>query len=269
MKLIVTLAIAILLILGIGCSNQDTQATHEQNVRTYINQTLKPAVALIYVGEGDNFSDKNFICTATAIAQTGNGYLFLTAAHCVIRNNGPMFLSTDANNPEIYYPAYIQGYGDLDKDQDFAILYVQANPGTFTTVKVGSNPAQDGEAVLSVSAPAGVGKATLRGTILMTYMNHDRPLNLNDGFHDNWQGDILFNTVGEAPGGSGSALICEDQMKICGIFVGMNSTSMIAIPIEKFEAWWIGIQRGEIGPYPQVPPVPIVQDKNGVNRVRK
>lgn len=252
MKQALSFFLALLLLVSIGCSRSNTQSqSHEQIVRKYINNTYTPAVALMYAEAGPG--KKIFGCTATAFQETDDGYLFLSAAHCVVSPPGDLFLSPDTSNPEVYYPAKVVAFGDLNHDVDFSVLFIQAPHGAFKIVRLGHNPDQPGEAILSISAPNGIGKAVLRGIISIMELPHHMVLDV-EGYRDDWRGDILMELPGEAPGSSGSTIICEDQMAVCGVIVGHAPGGSVAQPIEKFEVWWLLVRSGKIPEFPPPPP---------------
>lgn len=262
MKQVLSFFLALVLLVSIGCSGSDLQPqSKEQLVREYINNTYMPAVALIYASPSQG--KKIFGCTATAFQEVDEGYLFISAAHCVIGTPGDIFLSPDTSNPEIYYPAKVLAYGDLNSDVDYSVLYIKAPHGAFKMIRFGHNPTQPGEAIFSVSAPDGVGKALLRGVIAILSLPHHEVVNIQ-AYRDDWKGDILMELPGEYPGSSGSTIICEDQMAVCGIIAGHMPGGSVAQPIEKFEVWWLLVKSGRLPPFPPPPPLASSRDITNV-----
>lgn len=240
----------VVLLLAVGGLRLRTPKSHEQQVRNYVNAVLLPSTALMY--GTDQAGSKRFICTSSAFSRVSDGYLFLTAAHCVTSGVGPFFLSPDTQNPEVYYPASVVAYGDISKDQDFAVLHITADAKAFSLIDIGRNPSQLGEGLISVSATAGVGKSVLHGAVSILAIPHDIIVN-TPGYQDNWKGDVLFQMPGGGGGASGASITCEDQMKVCAIFTGTGPAGMVAEPIEKFIGWWASVQDGETDPKPPLP----------------
>lgn len=214
----------------------------EWRVSRFTENIYNPAVALLYTGD----ETKKFDCTATAFSLDRNGYLFLTAAHCVNSVHGPYFLSPDGDNPQLYYPATLVAYGEENQGYDFAILHIIAKEGSFTTVRLGHNPSKMGEKVLAISAPNGVGKSLTTGSIALPFIHHSLIAESIE-----WKGNFLFSASGEGHGSSGSAVICEDQMQACGVMIGIHDGGLyVAEPIERFKYWWPAVQRGDIQYFP-------------------
>src|SRR3954467_6127473 len=176
--------------------------TREADIREFINNQYTPATVLMYGGDEKR---KIFHCTATAFQRINTGYFFISAAHCVVREEN-IYLSLDTSNPAIYYKAKVLAYGDMNSDLDYAVLYVSASASAFTTVDLGHDPEQPGESIVSISAPEGVGKAVLRGTVSMLALPHDDWIN-DGGYHENWKGTVLYNMLGSEKGSSGSSLV--------------------------------------------------------------
>lgn len=243
--------LALGLLLG-ASFNKSSEVNDEQTVYSFINTQLVPATVLLYSGE-----EKSFRCTASDILNVEDSYVFATAAHC-ISGSKVFYISPNVKDPRVYYPATLMAYGDLRKDQDFAIFIVRAPAGTFTVVPLGHSPTQRGEPIFAISAPAEVGLAYLRGYVEIPEIQRTIIM-WSNGVADDWKGDVLVNMAGTQGGSSGSLVVCQDQMKVCGILVGVNGASMIVQPIDKFNKWFQDVLEGKVDPMPKMIPPDMYQ----------
>ena len=189
-------------------------------------------------------------CTATAFEKVDGGYLFVSAAHCVATSNVakervevsqvPHYISFDAVDNKVFFPAEIimAGYGA--KGDDFAILKVETDEdwsimplGDFTKVDFG-------EEVLNVAAPKGLGRQLFFGRVSLLSM--DRPV-LANGI--NWLHAALLQ-IFAGPGSSGSSIVSIQQEAIIAFLVGSvgGNPSVVAIPAFKFEAFRAAVEAG-------------------------
>jgi hypothetical protein len=192
-------------------------------------------------------------CTATAfqVVTDGNlpvGYLFASASHCVDGKKS-VDLTRDEfqdGGKKVFYHATVVAQSDRTTGVDAAVLYV-GTTDHFDLIPVGKNPVQLGEAILNLSGPQGAPKQIFMGAVSSLYLN--RPVVLDDDGSD-WEGFFLIMVPGEGPGSSGSMLVCEAQHAACGLTVGHMPGGIVALPIERFTAWWDAVGKHKISPFP-------------------
>lgn len=197
----------------------------------FVNKYYNRSVVILYAEyEGSLHGE----CSATAFEKTSDGYLFLTASHCV---NDPEILDFkvgDDNPTGKRYQVQSITYGDELKQDDFAVLSVKASAGTFKVVHLGRSPWFKGEPIFSINAPHMVGKSYVEGVVSLP----DIPSDQTEQDSGDWTHNVLFQMEGEGPGASGGSLMCEDQFEICGVIIGHVSGGMVAEPIGRFKQWW-------------------------------
>lgn len=242
------------LLLLLGCLSSLNSPTHEQKITSFINNVYSPSVGLMY-NKTDSVGGRRFVCTATAFSRAPEGFLFVSASHCVTPMVKDLYMSPDSTGPEIFYRAVPIAYGNLKVDADFSVIYVEANPTAFQIIPLGKDPSQISEKVFDISAPMGLGKVYTEGVISLTKIQRHLTWTYMGETVD-WQGNIFFQSPGDYSGSSGSALICENQLAVCGIMIGSVENGFVAKPISEFKIWWAGIRSGEIEKYPALPPPP-------------
>jgi len=212
----------------------------------------KTAVALLY--SQDDSGGMHMHCTATAYEKFARdekvadhdvkvqGYHFVTAAHCVGNDRKskaksadasriPFFLTFDeVNAPKVYYPAKPILIGYQSKGDDFSAFEVQTDK-EWTVIPLGDEKkAKDGEKIVNVASPLGLGKQVFEGTISSLYI--DRPVISGD---INWKG-AMFLQISAGPGSSGSSIISVEQKAIVGFLVGtVGGNNIVAIPVSRFK----------------------------------
>ena len=177
----------------------------------------------------------------TAFEKTKDGYLFATAAHCVGEDqtegkersakwqNTAFFMTFDEPQNKTFYPAEVRGVGFQHRGDDFAIFEVKTDQ-KWTTIGLGDEKKEeDGNPVINVASPLGLGKQVYRGVI--SSLDLDRPLIQGD---INWRHSISLQIAADG-GSSGSAIISAEQDKIIAFLVGtVGGAVVIAIPVSKF-----------------------------------
>lgn len=180
-------------------------------------------------------------CTTTAYAKEHNGYMFVSAAHCVGDDDVQHERSADATKTSFYitfdekkvkkfYLAKPLLVGYQHRGEDFSVFHVDTNE-EWTTIPLGDEQkAKEGTSIINVASPLGLGKQMFRGTI--SSLDLDRPIIEND---INWQHSMLLS-IQAGPGSSGSALVAEDQEAIVGFLVGtIGGNNIVGIPVSRFK----------------------------------
>lgn len=223
----------------------------DEKDKTFVNEA-KRAVGLLY--SQDESGGMRMLCTATAFeAVKGEGYNFVTAAHCVgsddvqkERSADPYktsyFITFDETGAEKkFYPAAAAFVGYQSRGEDFAVFSVKTKE-TWTTVDLGDEKkVVDGAQYWNIASPLGLGRQTFEGVVSSVYL--DRPLIQGD---INWKGTLVLQQAGVNGGSSGSALISKDQRAIIGFLVGsVGSSTIIAIPVSRFKAVYTAVAVGK------------------------
>jgi hypothetical protein len=215
-------------------------------------QTAYKATAILY-GE-DTSGSMHMKCTTTAYAKVPNGYLFVTASHCVsnqdtapdggeklskLQNVQPVKLMPDENyisfdevGDKQFMAAEVVAAGVQEEGNDFSILYVKTLRD-ISTISIGDESREViGNPVINIAAPEGLGRQLMHGYISMPKM--DRPVKQGS---INWSGAMILQ-IGAGPGSSGSAILSLKQSAIVGFLVGtVDGNNVIAIPASRFKAW--------------------------------
>lgn len=226
-------------------------------------ERVKSSVAILY--SQDSSGGLNMHCTVTAFEQITKditiagkptklvtGYYFATAAHCIGDDNvpkelaadtktTPFFITYDHSKVKTFYAAIPVFVGYQSRGEDLAMFRVNTNEEWPITPLGDEKKASDGDEILNVSAPLGLGKQVLYGNIASVFL--DRPL-IQDTI--NWTGTITLSLPGINGGSSGSAIVSEDQKAIVGILVGtVGEQTIVAIPISRFKAVRKAVEEGK------------------------
>jgi len=208
-------------------------------------EEVKEATMILYAQTEDGGMEQ--LCTTTIYQkltiEDKPGYLLATAAHCVAvvgddlqttKRASAWFVSFDeAIGPRVYHPAHVEGYGSLTRGDDFAVLHVYTSDD-WPVMKLGLvGKVKEGDEVLSVAAPQGLGRQVFRGSISL--LSLDRVIN-EKGIH--WQYAMLVQ-LPAGGGSSGAAIVSIKQKAIVGITVGLigGNPSVVALPISRFKAF--------------------------------
>mgnify|MGYP001610651264 CR=1 FL=1 len=202
-------------------------------------ERAKAATVLLY--SQDESGSMRMRCTATAFEKTQAGYRFVSAAHCIGNDdtqkekvadasNIPFYVTFDATEVKTFYAAAVTGVGYQHRGDDFATFDV-ATTGDWPTIPLGDEKkADEGDEILNVASPLGLGKQVFHGSIAKLEL--DRPIVEGD---INWKGSMTLQLPGTDGGSSGSAIISADQKAIVAFLVGtIGGSTIIAIPISKF-----------------------------------
>jgi len=186
-------------------------------------------------GEDGTFAPS---CTATAIMKVEGGYFFVTASHCI--DPGSDYYVTSDEQPKVLWQVAAIEKGNIAKGMDYAVLMVPTTQ-EFPVVPIGADPNNLlGEPVVSVTAPLGLGKQVLRGSIANPSVERSMVVHYNGKVIGNWKGGMLLQMPGINPASSGSAVGCVNQKAVCGIIVGVISTQIgqegVALPISRLAA---------------------------------
>lgn len=209
----------------------------------------KEAVGLLY--SQDASGGMTMHCTMTAYEKSKDGYLFATASHCIGNDvvekeksakwsDKSFFMTFDLADSKVFYPANVKAVGYQHRGDDFAVFEVKTNE-TWTVIPIGDEKQEaDGNAVLNVASPLGVGKQVYRGVI--SSLDIDRPIVQGD---INWRHTIGLQIAADG-GSSGSAVISEKQGKIIAFLVGTaGGAIVIAIPASRFLAFKKAVDEGK------------------------
>lgn len=201
---------------------------------------VRKSVALLYTQSEDGSFRMH--CTVTAYQKVQDGYLFVTAAHCVgddrvgeklsaDPSDESFYITFDLKGEKLFYEAKTRLVGYQHVGDDFAVFEVDTKD-KFSTVEIGDETTlHDGAEIINVAGPLGLGLQTFRGTISSLYI--DRPV-IDPRQGINWKG-AMFLQIQSGPGSSGSALVSVEQGKIVGLLVGtVGQGNTVGIPISRF-----------------------------------
>lgn len=241
-RVLASLLTAVLLCIAVPAEARDKQLTEH----------VKSAVAILYSQDGSG--GMRMHCTVTAFERlvqedpatkisTIIGYRFVTAAHCIGKDDTgkeksadtkqtPFFITFDESGTKRFWPAKPIFVGYQSRGEDIAEFEV-ATSESWATVALGDEKkSKDGDEILNISVPMGLGKQVLMGNIASVYL--DRPIVQGD---INWKGSMTLALMGVNGGSSGSAVVSDDQKAIVAILVGtIGETTITAIPISRFKA---------------------------------
>lgn len=198
----------------------------------------KAATAILYAQDAQG--GLSMRCTATAFEKVSGGYRFVSAAHCAgsddtareqVAKAPSLYITFDAADQKVFYPAKVTATGYQHRGDDFLILEVKSDE-KWPTIPVGDERKEaEGNAVLNIASPLGLGKQVFHGSI--SKLELDRPVVQGD---INWKGSVLLQMPGTDGGSSGSAVLSEQQGAIIAFLVGtIGGSTVTAIPATKFE----------------------------------
>jgi hypothetical protein len=212
----------------------------------FVKNMFYPATTLLYAQESDGTMKMR--CTATAIEKNATGYVFVTAAHCGCEDNvdehtvSPekafFFITEDSVADKHFLIANPIVCGYRHAGDDFFLLQVDTKV-VFPIVDIGTDP-EVLDPVVNVASPLGIGKQVFVGTISSPSL--DRPVVEDD---INWTHASLLQLFGTDGGSSGSALVCLNQHKVCGIVVGtVDKSTIIAMPVSRLKTMMKAFKEG-------------------------
>lgn len=215
-------------------------------------QLLKKALAAtaLVIAEDENGGTR-MVCTATAFERTGEITRFITAAHCVGDDDAAhervelektnWYVSFDNSDRKVLLPAKVVAAGYQREGDDFAVLEVTLDHAVEPIPLAPRDPAL-GERVINIASPLGLGKQLFTGHVTMEHLR--RPVVVRS---INWKDAVLLQ-INVGGGSSGSSVISEDQGAIVAVLVGTISNgdtpNVVAIPIEKFKAFYAAVKAG-------------------------
>jgi hypothetical protein len=236
MKFLATAALLLSMLLPLNaCADSIPQQPDPKAVPSTFLTDFYKATVVLYRQSGDDGSLQPS-CTATSIMKVEGGYFFMTASHC-IDPGSDYYVTSDAQDPKVFWMVTAVDKGNISRGLDYAVLYVPTTEA-FPVVELGTDPVNLlGEPVVSVSAPLGMGKQVLRGSIATPYVARSVVVRVNGKVLGNWKGSMLLQMPGVNPASSGSAVGCVNQRAVCGIIVGVISTEIgqeaVALPISR------------------------------------
>lgn len=202
-------------------------------------QLARDATAILY--SQDEQGGMQMLCTVTAFAKDGDTYKFVSAAHCVGNDDTAhervaayrkvsFYVTFDHVDQKVFYTAKAVAVGYQHRGDDFSVFEVKSKE-TWPIVPVGDErKEQEGNAVLNIASPLGLGKQVFHGSI--SKMELDRPIIDGD---INWKGTMLLQLPGVNGGSSGSSILSEKQEAIVAFLVGtIGGTTITAIPASRF-----------------------------------
>lgn len=214
-----------------------------------LTQRVFDATALLY--SQTLTGSYRFVCTATAFEKDGDTYRFISAAHCVGKDDTvkekvelypyDWFITFDDPKHKHFIPMKLVAVGYQSKGHDFAVLEGTIKKRKVPIVPLAENPAQMGENVINIAVPLGFGKQLFRGHVSLPRLR--RPF-IARGI--NWKNSILLQMSIDG-GSSGSAIVSTRQEAIIGFLVGgpgFGSIIVIAIPTKKFVKFWKSSKEG-------------------------
>lgn len=223
-----------------------------------LTERLRGAVGILYSQDASGgFSMR---CTATAFKKIPVGYLFVSAAHCVGKDDTqkeraadgsgvPFYITRDEpGETKTYHRARLTWAGYQSRGEDFAVFEVRSDEH-WNIIPLGDeSKEQEGSPITNIASPRGLGFQVFHGTI--SNLNLDRPV--IDGRGINWLGALLLD-ISAGPGSSGSALVSQKNEDIMGFLVGtIGGNNVVGIPVSRFKSvrdaveadkysWWAPI----------------------------
>lgn len=209
------------------------------------DDTAVKAVALLY--RQDYSGGLSMLCTTTAFEKTANGYLFVSAAHCVGDDGDGkaadpgttnFFITFDDPTNKTFYAATAKGVGYQHRGDDFSYFEV-VTKDTLQFIPLGDESEEKvGSEVTNISSPFGLGRQLFHGSI--SSMRLERPVIIDS---INWRDALMLQIVGPGPGSSGSAIVA--QGKIVAFLVGtVGTVNVVAIPVSKFKEFRTSVEHG-------------------------
>jgi hypothetical protein len=242
--------------------------TLSQAEKDYVNNTLYPATALLYVQNSEGSMDMR--CTSTAIAEDDKSYTFVSASHCgcvedtvknlVTPEKTFFFIAPDSSKDKIYLRATVVGCGFRHRGDDFLLLTI-GKTVHFPIVPLGKDPKLL-DAFINIGGPLGLGRQVFLGSVSAPKV--DRPIIEGD---INWEGAVLIQEFGVNGGSSGSSVICLDQHAVCACIVGsVGETTIIGMPVSRLIKFKADLEAGKYRWYNSNPDLPakiIVEGESG------
>jgi S1-C subfamily serine protease len=215
-----------------GQSNKDQAFT----------ERIKQATALLY--SQDESGGLRMHCTATAFEKTEDVYQFVTAAHCIGEDdpekekvaafhNTSFYITFDESGIKTFHRAKVHSVGYQHRGDDFAVFEVESDEKWPTTPIGDEQLEEEGNEVLNVASPLGLGLQVFHGSI--SKLKLDRPVVQGD---INWKDSMLLQMPGTDGGSSGSSIISPKQEAIIAFLVGtIGNTTITAIPVSRFKTF--------------------------------
>lgn len=203
-------------------------------------QNLSDAVLILYTQRSNGTMETT--CTGTIFDKNKDGkrYRVLTSAHCIIEKDldgrrsvikRPIFFTADEDNKKVFLRATIDKVGNAEDGYDLAVLIIETDKELNVIPLGDSTKVKDGESILNVSVPDGLGKVCLHGFVSKSNIN--RPLEIESERID-LMGFMLIQ-MDISQGSSGSAVFSVDQNKIIGVLTGTIGVNAIAVPISRLQ----------------------------------
>lgn len=215
---------------------------------TFISSFFSPATMLLY--HQNTTGSMRFACTATIFENPSPGvYRLLSAAHCAGNDDDTsdkvevepveFYVTSDLTPTKTFYQAKLIAVGRQTRGDDFSVFEIHTSDHLMS-VPLGGDPTLM-DTVLNVASPVGLGKQVFFGTVSSIKM--ERPA--IDPGQLNWSGTVLVQLWGVNGGSSGSAIVCESQMAICGVIVGgIAGTNTVVMPISRFKTFYAASKAG-------------------------
>lgn len=178
---------------------------------------------------------RHFLCTATAIERTADGYNLLTAGHCVLPPDIPegvkFYVAESIEASPVLQTVTVEKAALTDK-YDFAFLHLKTTR-VYPAISVSHYPLPSLETlVVAVNFSEGLIKQVSRGVVSSGLMNPGAA----DGKCNICTGRFMVQ-ISAGPGASGSAVIDEGTHEIVGLIEGgipRSNVGAICIPVSRY-----------------------------------
>lgn len=176
--------------------------------------------------DGDNGDFvRHFLCTATAVEKTADGYDLLTAGHCVTGEDLPpdlhFYVTENIVANPVLQTVTVDKAENSDK-YDFALLHLKT-ARIYPVISVSKNaPSAIGSMIYNVNFSEGWAKQEGTGFVSSNVMT----VSGAEGDCDICQGRFMVQVLA-GPGASGSAIVDETTHQIIGLLEGGDSRAQI------------------------------------------
>lgn len=203
-----------------GCSAVQGQI---HSPRGYEGDLFKSTLALY----GHKGAEEHFLCTATVINKTPDGYDLLTAGHCIRLNPQDVqyAVSDDIGGPQ--EPVEVLK-SEMDDKFDFALLKLHTGK-QYTPVPLGTvDELTIGDETINVNFTAGLGKQLSRGVVSSGILSHNSDPDLDTT-------GTFIDQEFSGPGASGSSVVSKQNHNIVGIAVAVVEGVNLGVEIESID----------------------------------
>jgi len=194
----------------------------------------KATFALYGTQTWGNKSETRFLCTATIYQKTPDGYLLLSAGHCVKGKSLPKNLTFSVAEDESqtrFSVTVVKSILDRSTNMDFTVFeWKTAREYPVFNLDIPMNAAV-GDDVIIVHFSSELGKQLSDGKIASQIFTDE------SSWCDICRDNFYITMTNMGPGSSGSAVVSKKTGKIVGITVGTADSTMIIEPISRFSVF--------------------------------